>query len=747
VPLSPAARAFLDKLLHLKLLESSVLDPFLSERGPGLAECDTPERIGQALVQDGLLTSYQLDRIFAGTTYGLVLGNYRVLEGLGSGGMGVVFQAEHCLMKRRVAVKVLPVDDDCPAALRQRFYSEMRVLAELSHAHVVMAFDAGEVVPPDPATPGLIYLVMELVDGGDLEQHVIARGRCGITEACNYIRQAASGLQAAHDRHLIHRDIKPSNILLTRSGQAKLVDFGLARQFCSRLTDPRALLGSIEFMAPEQSHDPSNVGKEADIYGLGATLFWLLTGEPPYPFTRSVGAALRTLQQDPPRRARSLRPDVPQALDNLVDLLLARNPARRPASPLALMNALTPFLVDEPALALLTPGASKPEVLLPRSRGGDEPRNGDGPLPAPRRRVLVVDDEVSIRSLHRMILQQLGCESVEVSDGEAALRRADGQNFDLILLDLNLPDLDGYEVCRRLRELVPDPHLKIIIVSGCGDQNDLAEALPRGADDYVPKPFEPRQLKAKVQHAFGLKDAQERAHLLAEQLLLTNQQLQHSLEARHADVRQAHDALLFAMAKMAESRDGETPGHLRRLQRYTQVLAKQVATRTPWTGLVDDRFLEQLERCVPLHDIGKIGLPDEVLLKPTALTPAERALVETHPAIGDRILEALGREHGTALEFLGTARAIVRHHHERFDGKGYPDKLGGDAIPAAARLVAVADVYDALRRRRVHKAAMPHADAIRILLEKSPGQFDPALLNALDACEVVFEQIYRDDSE
>ncbi len=200
------------------------------------------------------------------------------------------------------------------------------------------------------------------------------------------------------------------------------------------------------------------------------------------------------------------------------------------------------------------------------------------------------------------------------------------------------------------------------------------------------------------------------------------------------------------MAKMAESRDGETPGHLRRLQLYTRVLAQQVARRPPWVGLIDERFLEQMERCVPLHDIGKIGLPDDVLLKPGKFTPSERALVETHPLIGDRILEVLGQEHGHSLEFMGMARAIVRHHHERYDGRGYPDRLSGDAIPAAARLVAVADVYDALRRERPHKAAMSHVQAIEVI-RNSPGQFDPTLLTGLSACADEWENIYRDICE
>src|SRR5262249_49622522 len=274
------------------------------------------------------------------------------------------------------------------AAVRQRFYGEMRLLAELNHPNIVLAFDAGEIEPAGPDMPGQIYLVMEVVDGGDLEKLVVKNGPCDIARGCDLVRQAAGGLQAAHDRHLIHRDIKPSNLLLTTAGQVKLVDFGLARQFCSRLTDPRALLGSVEFMPPEQSHDPSAVGKEGDIYGLGATLFWLLTGEPPYPFASSVGAALRTLQNERPRPVATLRPDAPEPLQVLLGQMLDRNPSARPASAVAVMNALTRLLESSP------PGTTHGSTRLQLRRGPNR-------VPfVPR--VLIVDDESSVRLLHRV---------------------------------------------------------------------------------------------------------------------------------------------------------------------------------------------------------------------------------------------------------------------------------------------------------------------------------------------------------
>ncbi len=722
--LAPDAQAFLDNLVKLRLVEPSAVRMFLNEQADLQAGAGTQDRLGQALVRDGLLTNYQLERVACGVTHGLVLGNYRVLDAIGQGGMGVVFLAEHRLMRRQVAVKVLPVDEDCDSGLRQRFYAEMRSQAELQHPNVVMAFDAGELDAPGPDAPGLVYLVMELVDGHDLEREVLKNGPCAPARACDFARQAAAGLQAAHDRHLIHRDLKPSNLLLSKTGQVKLVDFGLARQFCSRLTDPRSLLGSVEFMAPEQSFDPSAVGKEADIYGLGATLFWLLTGQPPYAFCKTVAAVLRKLQQEPPRRLRELKPDVPAALDELVARMLDRDPARRPASPVEVMYALTPFLSAD-ASRLVSRASAVPE-----------------PSSDPRRcRALIVDDQAEVRLFHRRLLEHMDCECVEAGDGAAALKAAESA-FDLILLDVCMPGMDGFEVCRQLRARAPHSHVKIIIVSGNGDTDQLAESLPHGADDYIAKPFGVAQMIAKVEHVLKLKAAQERADWLAEEVRRTNGQLCLSLEARAADVRQAQDALLFTMSKMAEAGDGETPGHFRRMQRYTRVLAEQAAKRPPWSGLVDDRFLEQMERCAPLHDIGKIGLPYEVQVKRTPLTDAERRLLRAHPLIGDRILGALAHEHGASLEFMGAARAIVRHHHERWDGDGYPDRLAGDAIPAAARLVAVADVYDALRRERPHKRPLSHTDSLRILTDLSVSQFDPALVEALIACAQEFERIF-----
>lgn len=338
------ARAFLDNLLRLKLLNQNAERRFLEEHAQCLGQFSDALELGKALIKMGLLTQYQLKRVTAGTTHGLVLGNHKVLDRLGAGGMGVVFLAEHLFLNRQEAIKVLPVDEGYSPQQLDRFYTEMQVLAELRHPNIVAAYDAGQVSPPGPGLPTFLYLAMELVDGGDLEKRIHTHGPAPVSQACEWIRQAALGLQEAHDRSLIHRDIKPSNLLLDRKGQVKIVDFGLVRQFCKPLTRRGALLGSIDFMPPEQSVDSSAVGTGADIYGLGASLFWLLTGEPPYPRSRRMSEALSALQHTPPRTLRSLRPEAPPELETLLNSMLDRDPTHRPALPLTVSRALAALI-------------------------------------------------------------------------------------------------------------------------------------------------------------------------------------------------------------------------------------------------------------------------------------------------------------------------------------------------------------------------------------------------------------------
>lgn len=740
--LPASSRAFLDSLLRVQLLNRSSVGLFLRENATRRDQFANADSLGQALVQAGLLTPYQLDRVQSGMMHGLILGNHRVLERLGAGSMGVVFLGEHLLLKRRVAIKVLPVDDDLPPSILERFYGEMCVLADLHHPNIVTAFDAGRLPPQQPGAPWLHYLVMELVPGGDIEQYVIDHGILPIPQACHWIRQAACGLQEAHDHHLIHRDLKPSNLLLTLDGQVKLVDFGLARRFSSQITDPTCLLGSIEFMAPEQSLDPSAVDGRADIYGLGASLFWILSGQTPYAEEKSVARALRALQVDRPRRLRVFRPDAPPELDALIDKMMDRDPSQRPALPVTVMNALTRFATPAaPAWEIYDVGQDAAPALAQPSNGADAAGTADAPW-----KVLVVHDDAVMRRIIWEALEPLGCLVGEAKNGEKALALVRNEPCDLVLMKLSLPDMSGTAVCEQLRQRPPRPHIKIVFLTDRRDRQDLAESLALGADDCIAQPPDMRQLAAKVQYLLRLKDAQDRTDVLARNLMMSNRQLEDSLEARATDVRRAHDALLFAMAKMAEQRDGETAAHSRRLQRYCRALAEALVHDPSWSGILNGPFLEQVERCVPLHDIGKLGLPDALLSKPGPLNPSERALMETHTLIGANMLDALAREYGGSLGFLTAATVIVRYHHERWDGSGYPDGLSGDSIPPAGRIVSLPDVYDALRRKRLYKPARTHEEAVKTILE-TDGQFDPSVLQAFEACHEKFRKIYQQNSD
>ncbi len=218
---------------------------------------------------------------------GLVLGNYRVLDRIGTGAMGVVYKGEHIRMRQTVAIKVLTSDADQDPQFLARFYAEMRAVARMHHPNIVAAMDAGE-TRGEAGEPIQHYFVMEYVEGQNLEKYVKDNGPLSAARACQIICQVATALEEAHRHNLVHRDIKPSNILLTPDDQAKLLDFGLAMHFRGRMTVPGVILGTIDFMAPEQARDASSVDVRADIYSLGATFFWCLTGQTPFPLQESL---------------------------------------------------------------------------------------------------------------------------------------------------------------------------------------------------------------------------------------------------------------------------------------------------------------------------------------------------------------------------------------------------------------------------------------------------------------------------
>ena len=709
---APAA-ALLRQWRHTHLLSAEDWGRAPAEVRDNLAQAPDRAALLAGLVTHGLLTPYQAQRLREDNPFGLVLGNYRVLDHVGGGRDGTVYTAEHIRLRNRVALKVLPVPAQTDASLLERFYSDVRAVAGLHHPNLAAAIDAGEAAGPDAQGTVLHYFVTEYIPGCDLQERVTARGPLAPAEVCDLAYQLAGALAEAHGRKLIHGHIGPTKIRVRPEGQAVLLDFGLAGHFRRRWAEPGASRNG-PYTPPEQAADPTAADARTDIYRLGATLFWCLTGLP-----------LPAAGQAP--LVRTLRPDCPAELEDVVARMVAPRPHDRFPSAQALLRALLVFLRH---------GAAE--------RGGDPAarRTPAGGPSAPR--VLIVDDEPGIRMFCRFCLEAEKLECDAVANGRAALDAFHAGHYDLVLLDIDMPELNGLDVCQRLRSRPADPHLKVIMFSGRTSSDDLAQMLLTGADDYLVKPFTAVQLQARVQSALRLKQAQERNDLLNRQALTINHELEQHLNARDSDLVQARNALALALAKLAEYRDTDTGAHLMRLQSFSRRLAEAAARLPAFAGQIDANFIEMLACCAPLHDIGKVGLPDHILLKPGKLDPDERAVMQTHTVIGANTLKEVARQHGFALVFLDMAADIARHHHERFDGRGYPDRLAGSDIPLAARLVAVADVYDALRSRRVYKPAVSHVETLAMVLEGFGGHFDPALLLAFHECAADFERIYSD---
>jgi response regulator RpfG family c-di-GMP phosphodiesterase/serine/threonine protein kinase len=730
VPLGPLA---VPDLLSSGLILAEDWEALPVSTRAEMAQCADNRLLLARLREHGLLTEYQVSRLETGSSFGLVLGNYRVLERLGSGGMGTVFLAEHIRLRKQVAIKVLHPAHGEHVVLLERFYSEIRAVSRLQHPNVVTALDVGEVPSPDGHTLTLHYFVMEHVPGQDLEELIKAQGRLPVAKACDLIHQIADALVEADRQHLVHRDIKPSNIQVTPTGQAKLLDFGLARLACHRLTTPGIALGSLYYMAPEQALDASTVDIRADIYGLGSTLFWCLTGRTPFPAAGSAAEVLTRRLTQPAPDIGAVRPDLPPGLRTVVARMMAFRPEERYPSPRAVQDALLPYLRPElrDYAGAAFPAGSHPAAE--REQGRQRVHH-----------LLIVDDDEEVREFCKVLLQSDAVHCDEAANGLEALEAARARRYDLLLLDIDMPVMGGKEVLRRLREAPPSPHLKVILFSGRASCDDMAEMLLAGADDYLAKPFSVVQLRARIKAALRFKDTQERSDLLNQHLLTTTHELEQSICAREGNLVLLRNSLVLALSKLVEYRDSETGQHLVRLQRYCRYLAEEAARTPSFAEQIDANFIDMLVGCVPLHDIGKAIVPDHILLKPGKLDESERIIVQRHTVVGREALATITVQQGLSPAFLQMAIDIAGHHHERYDGQGYPDGLAGTDIPLAARIVAIGDVYDALRSRRAYKPSLSHSTAIQVITKGSAGQFDPALLTVFARCAHHFDQVFRE---
>ncbi|MFZ4287339.1 response regulator [Variovorax sp. HJSM1_2] len=305
---------------------------------------------------------------------------------------------------------------------------------------------------------------------------------------------------------------------------------------------------------------------------------------------------------------------------------------------------------------------------------------------------------------------------------------------DLILLDVMMPGLSGYDVCRQLKATPRTAHIPIIFLTAMSSTADEQQGLALGAADFITKPINPPIVLARVA-------TQLQAKAGADFLRNQNQFLDAEVQKRTREVNAIQDVTILAMASLAETRDNETGNHIRRTQHYVRVLANALKTHPRFESHLSDHVIEMLYKSAPLHDIGKIGIPDRILLKPGRYEPHEFEIMKRHPALGRDAIQHAEDQLGMPVEFLQYAKEIAYGHQEKWDGSGYPQGLAGEAIPLSARIMAVADVYDALISRRVYKEGMPHEKAVGIMREGRGSHFDPDILDTFLGLVQEFERI------
>jgi len=353
---------------------------------------------------------------------------------------------------------------------------------------------------------------------------------------------------------------------------------------------------------------------------------------------------------------------------------------------------------------------------------------------AERPTILVVDDTPDNLSLMSGLLKDQYKVKV-ANSGEKAIKQVQGEvKPDLILLDIMMPGLSGYDV---IREIKADPltrNIPVIFLTAMSEAEDEKKGLEMGAADYITKPISPPIVLARVKTQLENKAA---ADFLRDQ----NVYLESEVSKRTAEISAIQDVTILALASLAETRDSDTGNHIRRTQHYVKILADRLKTHPRFGFFLSEQTINSLFKSAPLHDIGKVGIADRILLKPGRFTPEEFEIMKSHTTLGRDAIEHAEQQLGLKVDFLQLAKEIAYYHQEKWDGSGYPTGISGDDIPISARLMAVADVYDALISRRVYKDGMPHERAVAIIIESKGMHFDPDVTDAFVELQDEFRAI------
>ena len=346
--------------------------------------------------------------------------------------------------------------------------------------------------------------------------------------------------------------------------------------------------------------------------------------------------------------------------------------------------------------------------------------------------ILVVDDTLANLKLLTEMLQGQGYNIRPARNGKSALRAAAKDPPDLILLDINMPEMNGYEVCQKIKADDRLNDIPVLFISALEDSADKLKAFSVGGLDYISKPFEIKEVNARVE-----------THLRLHQFQI---QLERIVEDQVKEIQDSQMSTIFALAKLAESRDDETGKHIERVQSFCKSLVVKLGETSKYKRSINGKYIDNLYHANPLHDIGKVGISDNILLKPGKLTAEEFEIIKTHTTIGSQTLEYVSASYPKNA-FINMGIELSRSHHEKWDGSGYPDGLTGEDIPLSARILAVSDVYDALRSKRPYKEAFPHKKSVEIISKDSGSHFDPEIVKTFLEIEEEFKKIHESLSD
>lgn len=357
-----------------------------------------------------------------------------------------------------------------------------------------------------------------------------------------------------------------------------------------------------------------------------------------------------------------------------------------------------------------------------------------------KKTILVIDDTAFNLTLMSGVLKKWYTVKEAASGAEALQQLQTDPLPDLILLDIMMPLMDGYEVCRRLKADPATAAIPVIFLTANVSSEDEEKGFELGAVDYITKPIKQKVVLARIKTHIALQAA---ANFLEDKA----QYLESEVARRSREIEAIQDVTILAMASLAETRDNETGNHIRRTQLYVFTLAEKLKTHPRFANFLTEHTIKLLFKSVPLHDIGKVGIPDRILLKPGKLTPEEFEIMKTHTTLGRDAIVTAERRLGVNVDFLTYAKEVAYSHQEKWNGSGYPEGLAGDAIPISARLMAVGDVYDALISRRPYKEPMPHNQAVQLIIDGRGTHFDPDIVDAFIALQdnfLAISQQYAD---